>query len=76
MLTIRATSILGHSTPPTLREMLETLYACQVRALGEPWDDDSPLYEAVQFGRVIRADSLPLLISALGDGIAQLELAA
>ncbi len=51
-------------------------YAAEVLRWAEP-TEDGELYEVLAFGRVIRADSLALLLSALQDFTRQpLRLAA
>ena len=53
-----------------MRDLIEAQYQCEVRQWGEPQDDlDTALYSAVQSGRLIVAESLALLISALQERI-------
>lgn len=49
-----------------MEHLLNQLYACEVLELGTPGEDFGT-YSAIQFGVLIRADSLALLISALGE---------
>lgn len=63
-----------------MRDFLEQTFACSFRRYAE-FNGESEVFEAVQNGKVLVADSLPLLISAFTAGRfivlpAQLLLAA
>lgn len=49
-----------------MREFIETQYGVSVLRWAEP-TEDGELYEVVHEGRVVRADSLALLLSAVQD---------
>jgi len=52
----------------TLAELIEHQFNCSIRQWGEPTDDmGGEAWSAVQHGRLICAESLALLISALQD---------
>lgn len=54
-----------------MRDLLETQFNCTITQWMEPTDEDHESYSAVQNGRVLRADSLALLISALQERAAR-----
>lgn len=60
-----------------MRDMLEANYHCTLIQFGEGTDEDMEAWSALQHGRLIRADSLALLISALSErGLARVLEAA
>lgn len=57
-------------------DLIAQLYSCTLLDTGTPTDDGcGEVWSAVQFGQLIVADSLPLLVQALGENL-QLARAA
>lgn len=57
-----------------MRDLIQTLFNCEVRQWAEPVDECALAYSAVQFGRLILADSAEGLITELQAGMCRTQL--
>lgn len=52
-----------------VRNWVEQTWGVQVVTWDQPADESATLYEVLVGGELLRADSLPLLVKALGDRV-------